>query len=190
MRRLIRRRDRPRACPDLGEHIAPEAFAFCAFELLVRRRQLYPARAFYGFRIVLLEQMKHFCLYRFRYRIPNKVTGLENFNADEFPFIIVFRRNIGADFNASGFRIVGNRPVQDIFSLEVFHRRLTHRINLPSRKQLITAYQRRLEDRVIYPVSAERTERTTYRRCLEYQVRRLARVILGEEDHYRAFLVR
>lgn len=59
-----------------------------------------------------------------------------------------------------------------------------------SRKQLIAAYQRRLEDRVIYPVSAERMERTTYRRCLEYQVRRLARVILGEEDHYRAFCVR
>ena len=59
-----------------------------------------------------------------------------------------------------------------------------------SRKQLIAAYQRRLEDRVIYPVSAVRVEGTIYRRCLEYQVRRLARVILGEEGHYRAFLVR
>ncbi len=58
------------------------------------------------------------------------------------------------------------------------------------RKRLIEAYQRRLEDRVAYPVGAERVERISYRRCLEYQVRRLARVILGEEDHYRAFLVR
>ena len=58
------------------------------------------------------------------------------------------------------------------------------------RKRLIEAYQRRLADRVAYPVGAERVERISYRRCLEYQVRRLARVILGEEDHYRAFLVR
>ncbi len=59
-----------------------------------------------------------------------------------------------------------------------------------SRKRLIAAYQRRLEDRVIYPVSAERMERISYRRCLEYQVRRLARAVLGEEAHYSAFLVR
>ena len=58
------------------------------------------------------------------------------------------------------------------------------------RKRLIAAYQKRLEDRVTYPVSPERVERISYRRCLEYQVRRLARAILGEEAHYRAFLVR
>ena len=58
------------------------------------------------------------------------------------------------------------------------------------RKRLIEGYQRRLEDRVTYPVGGERVERISYRRCLEYQVRRLARVILGEEAHYRAFLVR
>ncbi len=58
------------------------------------------------------------------------------------------------------------------------------------RKRLIEAYQRRLEDRVAYPVGAERVERISYRRCLEYQVRRLARVILGEAAHYTAFLVR
>ncbi len=58
------------------------------------------------------------------------------------------------------------------------------------RKRLIEGYQRRLEDRVTYPVGGERVERISYRRCLEYQVRRLARVILGEEAQYRAFLVR
>ena len=58
------------------------------------------------------------------------------------------------------------------------------------RKRLIEGYQRRLEERVAYPVSAERVERTSYRRCLEYQVRRLARVVLGEEAEYKAFLVR
>ncbi len=58
------------------------------------------------------------------------------------------------------------------------------------RKRLIEAYQRRLEDRVSYPVGGDRVERISYRRCLEYQVRRLARVVLGEETHYRAFLVR
>ena len=58
------------------------------------------------------------------------------------------------------------------------------------RKRLIEGYQRRLEERVAYPVSAERVERISYRRCLEYQVRRLARVVLGEEAAYKAFLVR
>ena len=58
------------------------------------------------------------------------------------------------------------------------------------RKRLIEGYQRRLEERVAYPVSAERVERISYRRCLEYQVRRLARVVLGEEAEYKAFLVR
>ena len=58
------------------------------------------------------------------------------------------------------------------------------------RKRLIDGYQRRLEERVAYPVSAERVERISYRRCLEYQVRHLARVILGEQAEYRAFLVR
>lgn len=50
--------------------------------------------------------------------------------------------------------------------------------------------QRRLEDWAAYPMSAERVERISYRRCLEYQVRRLARVVLGEEAEYKAFLVR
>ena len=58
------------------------------------------------------------------------------------------------------------------------------------RRRLIDGYQRRMEERVAYPVSTERVERISYRRCVEYQVRRLARVVLGEQAEYRAFLVR
>ena len=58
------------------------------------------------------------------------------------------------------------------------------------RRLLIEHYQKRMEEVVSYPVGEERVERLSYRRCAEYQVRRLARVIMGEEERYAPFLVR
>ena len=58
------------------------------------------------------------------------------------------------------------------------------------RKVLIDSFQKRMEERVSYPVGGERVERISYFRCVEYQVRRLARVIMGEDSIYQPFLVR
>lgn len=58
------------------------------------------------------------------------------------------------------------------------------------RRLMIDQFQQRLEERISYSVSAERVERITYRRCIEYQVRQFSRVILGEAAVYTSFLVR
>jgi CRISPR-associated protein Cas1 len=46
---------------------------------------------------------------------------------------------------------------------------------------VIAAYEERLETQVHHPLARGQT---TYRRCLELQVRRLARVVLGKTKHY------
>jgi CRISPR-associated protein Cas1 len=63
-------------------------------------------------------------------------------------------------------------------------------LNAPGRERVIAHFQRRLEERVSYVVGQGRVEHLAYRRCLEYQARRLARVIMGEEEGYASFLVR
>lgn len=54
-------------------------------------------------------------------------------------------------------------------------------------EQLIKAYEARLASRVPHPGSGQQT---TYRRCLELQVRQLARVVLGKTKRYRPMVVR
>ena len=46
---------------------------------------------------------------------------------------------------------------------------------------VIAAYEKRLETQVYHPLARGQT---TYRRCFELQVRRLARVVLGKAKHY------
>ena len=58
------------------------------------------------------------------------------------------------------------------------------------RRLMIDQFQQRLDERISYPVGADRVERIAYRRCIEYQVRQFSRVILGGEAEYSPFLVR
>ncbi|RLC71522.1 MAG: CRISPR-associated endonuclease Cas1 [Chloroflexi bacterium] len=54
------------------------------------------------------------------------------------------------------------------------------------RKGFLQAYESQISRRVRYPPTGERT---TYRRCVELQVRQLARVVLGQERRYRPFVM-
>lgn len=54
-------------------------------------------------------------------------------------------------------------------------------------ERLITTYEKRLVSRVTYPPSGQKV---TYRRCLELQVRQIARIVLGKAKHYRPMVVR
>ena len=53
--------------------------------------------------------------------------------------------------------------------------------------RFLTGYYGRMQQTFQHPT---RNEKTTYLRCLELQVRHLARVIIGEEKTYKPFLIR
>ena len=53
--------------------------------------------------------------------------------------------------------------------------------------RFLTGYYGRMQQTFQHPT---RNEKTTYLRCLELQVRHLARVITGEEPEYKPFLIR
>lgn len=54
-------------------------------------------------------------------------------------------------------------------------------------RAFIQMYEERVETRIMHPVTQQQV---TYRRCFELQARQLARVVLGEAEAYRPFLVR
>ena len=54
-------------------------------------------------------------------------------------------------------------------------------------ERLIRAYEARLTTRVTHPGSGQQM---SYRRCLELQVRQLARVVLGKTKLYRPMVVK
>ncbi len=54
-------------------------------------------------------------------------------------------------------------------------------------KKFLHQYEERLLTNVVHPLTGHQV---TYRRCLELQVRQLARVVCGEEKEYKPFLVR
>ena len=56
-----------------------------------------------------------------------------------------------------------------------------------ARRRFIDIYENRVNEQVIYPPSGERT---TYRRIFELQAYAMARVILGETEHYMPFMIR
>lgn len=60
-------------------------------------------------------------------------------------------------------------------------------INEPARKRFIEAYERRMDQTVSHPIFGYSV---SYRRVLELQARLLSRVLLGELEHYPAFLTR
>ncbi|MDE0010956.1 MAG: CRISPR-associated endonuclease Cas1 [Candidatus Poribacteria bacterium] len=53
--------------------------------------------------------------------------------------------------------------------------------------RFLTGYYGRMQQTFQHPT---RNEKTTYLRCIELQVRRLARVITGEDPAYKPFLIR
>ena len=60
------------------------------------------------------------------------------------------------------------------------------RLTPPALKRVLEMYARSLNESVFY---APTGIRTTYRQVIELQVRRFARVVLGEEDVYLPFFV-
>jgi len=64
-------------------------------------------------------------------------------------------------------------------------RGLGTRMNDAALRQVILAYETRAASSVVYPRTGEQT---TLRRCIELQVRRLARVLKGEEGDYGPFV--
>lgn len=59
-------------------------------------------------------------------------------------------------------------------------------LNDDARTRYFCAYERQMENRVLYPPTGERT---ACRRCLELQARQLARVVLGKRKRFQAFRI-
>jgi len=92
------------------------------------------------------------------------------------------------------------RPLVDEMVLEMIRREAVSRGDFrPQRREdgavllkedtltgYFRAYERRVERRVLYPPTGERT---SCRRCLELQARELAQVVLGKRKRFRAFRV-
>jgi CRISPR-associated protein Cas1 len=53
-------------------------------------------------------------------------------------------------------------------------------------KKFIHYYEERVQSKISYPSVGQ----VDYRRCFELQVRQLARVIMGQEESYKPFLVK
>ncbi len=60
------------------------------------------------------------------------------------------------------------------------------RFTKESLDRFLTGYYGRMQQNFQHPT---RHERTTYLRCIELQIRHLARVIMGEDEAYRPFLI-
>lgn len=56
-----------------------------------------------------------------------------------------------------------------------------------ARNRFISLYETRINEQIIYPATGEHT---SYRRIFELQAYLMARVILGEADRYKPFMVR
>jgi CRISPR-associated protein Cas1 len=62
-----------------------------------------------------------------------------------------------------------------------------YRLTGPGRKRFLQQFEQRLNTEIVHPYFGYKA---TYRRCLELQVRLLAKSLVGEIPHYKAFQVR
>ena len=59
-------------------------------------------------------------------------------------------------------------------------------LNSDALQRVIAAYERRMTSEVVHPPTGDKT---TLRRCMELQVRQLARVVKGEEAKFQPMMM-
>jgi hypothetical protein len=73
-----------------------------------------------------LAEIEKFGLRGVQERVADEGGGVEDFEADEFAAGVEFGGDVGAEFDASRLRFVGDGERKDIVFLEICHARLTH----------------------------------------------------------------